>query len=60
MAILFNIIHTSLKAFPMTHSMVASQHMNTSSLKVIYLAKEEQVFLHDLTDETLQMTFDAW
>jgi hypothetical protein len=40
--------------------MAASQHIDTSSLELMHSAKEERVFMRDLTDETLQMTFDAW
>ena len=40
--------------------MAAAKCIDTSSLEVMYSAKEERVFNRDLTDEILHMVFDKW
>jgi len=37
-----------------------SQSLNTSLLEVMISSKNEPVFIHDLSDLTLQIIFDAW
>jgi hypothetical protein len=37
-----------------------SQSLNTSLLEVIISSKNERVFIHDLSDLTLQIILDAW
>jgi hypothetical protein len=37
-----------------------SQSLNTSLLEIIISSKNERVFIHDLSDLILQISFDAW
>jgi len=37
-----------------------SQSLNTSLLEVMISAKNERVFIRDLSDRTLEIIFDAW
>jgi hypothetical protein len=37
-----------------------TQSLNTSLLEVIHSSKNECIFIHDLSDLTLQIIFDAW
>jgi len=37
-----------------------TQSLNTSLLEIMISSKNEHVFIHDLSDLTLQIIFDAW
>jgi len=37
-----------------------TQSLNTSLLEVVISSKNERVFIHDLSDLTLQIIFDVW
>jgi hypothetical protein len=40
--------------------MANSKSLNTCLLEVMISSKNEQIFIHDLSNLTLQIIFDAW
>jgi len=49
-----------LPSFLISSTLSDSQSLNTSLLDGMISSKNEQVFIHDLSDLTLEMLFDAW
>ena len=49
-----------LPSFVILTAMLDSKSLNTSWLEVMISSKNERVFIHDLSDHTRQIIFDAW
>jgi len=58
--LLLAVFRVELPSFLILTTMSDSKSSNTSLLKVMISSKHEHVFIHDLSDLTFQMTFDAW
>jgi len=49
-----------LPSFAISTAILDSKSLNTSLLQVMIYSKNERVFIHDLSDLTLQIIFHAW
>jgi len=49
-----------IPSFLISTTMLNTQHLNNSLLKIMIYSKNECIFIRDLSDLTLQIIFDAW
>jgi hypothetical protein len=54
------VVRVGLPSFLMSTAISETKSLNTSLLEVMISSKNEPVFIHDLSDHTLHIIFDAW
>jgi len=58
--LLLTVLQLELRSFQIPTTMLDSQSINPSLLEVMISSKNEQVFICDLSDLTLQIIFNTW